>query len=148
MRDNVSNLQMVFLGTVTVSGATPAVSPYVDRLGFRSATLVVKTNTVTDAGDASGFTVTAQSSVDTTAAAAANLTADDTIGGSAAVIVTPDTDDNKIVGEIGLRDSVERYLGVTVTGSTNSNATFDVYAVLGHPEVAPTTFIGTAVART
>lgn len=147
MRDNVSNTQMVFLGDVTVSGTTPATSAYVDMRGFGSATIAVKTGTVGDAGTEDGFTVTLQESADTTAAAATTVAAGDTYDGENTVTVTENSDDDKIVGQIGYLGS-ERYAGITVTGSTGSSATLSILAVLGRPHIAPTEFVGTAVART
>lgn len=147
MRDMISNTQMVHLGNVAVSGTTPATSSYVDLQGYGSATIVVVANTVTDAGTAAGFTVTLQESADTTGAAAATVGVDATVGGANTIVVTDDAADNTIAGGIGYRGG-ERYLGVTVTGTTGSDADISVYAMLGKPSAAPTTFVGTAVART
>lgn len=147
MRDLISNTQMVHLGNVTVSGTTPATSSYVDLRGFNGATIVVVNNTVTDAGTASGFTVTLQESADTAAASAGTVATSDTVGGANTITVTSDTADNAIAGAIGYVGG-ERYAGITVTGTTGSDADISVYAILGEPSVAPTTFIGTAVART
>lgn len=147
MRDNVSNTQMVHLGNVSVSGTTPATSAYVDLLGFQAATIVVVNNTVTDAGTASGYTVTLQESADTTDAAASTVATTDTVGGANTVTVTSDGADNAIAGQFGYVGT-ERYAGITVTGTTGSDADISVYAILGKPSRAPTTFIGTAVTRT
>lgn len=147
MRDNVSNTQWVFLGDVTVSGTTPATSDYVDLRGFDAATIVVKTGTVTDAGTVDGFTVTLQSSEDTTAAGAGTVPVNYTVGGANTVQVTDDADDDKIVGQFGYLGP-DRYAGITVTGTTGSDATIQIFAVLGRPHIAPTDFVGTAVART
>lgn len=147
MRDLISNSQMVHLGNVTVSGTTPAVSSYVDLLGFDGATIVVVNNTVTDAGTASGFTVTIQESADTAAASAATVATTDTVGGANTIVVTSDSADNAIAGGVCYLGG-ERYAGISVTGTTGSDADISVYAILGKPHQAPTTFIGTAVART
>jgi len=147
MRDMKSNKQMVLLGTVTVAGVTPAASSWVDTRGFDAATIVVKTNTVTDAGTGDGFTVTAQHSDLTTAASAAAIVAADATDGVISVQVTSDAADNAIVGGIGYRGS-KRYVRMNVVGTTGSDATFDVYAVLNVPHRAKTTFVGTAVAAT
>ena len=56
MRDGKSNMQIVHLGTLTLSGSTPNASAWVDTRGFDECTIVLSTNTVTDAGDAAGFT--------------------------------------------------------------------------------------------
>lgn len=147
MRDMKSNKQMVLLGTVTVSGVTPAASSWVDTRGFDAATIVVKTNTVTDAGTGDGFTITAQHSDLTTAASAAAIVAADATDGVISVQVTSDAADNTIAGGIGYRGS-KRYVRMNVVGTTGSDATFDVYAVLNVPHRAKTTFVGTAVAAT
>lgn len=147
MRDMKSNKQMVLLGTVTVSGTTPAASSWVDTRGFDAATIVLKTNTVTDAGTGDGFTVTAQHSDLTTAASAAAIVAADATDGVISIQVTSDSADNTIAGGIGYRGS-KRYVRMNVVGTTGSDATFDVYAVLNVPHRAETTFVGTAVAAT
>lgn len=147
MRDIVSNTQMVHLGNVTVSGTSPATSAYVDVRGFDACTIVVVNNTVTDAGAAAGYTVTLQESADTTAAAASTVATSDTVGGANTVAVTADDADNAIAGQFGYLGG-ERYVGITVTGTSGSDADISVYAVMGKPHRAPTTFIGTAVART
>lgn len=147
MRDMISNKQVVHLGNVAVSGTTPATSAYVDTRGFDAATIVVVNNTVTDAGTASGFTVTFQQSADTTAGSAATVAAADAVGETTTITVTSDSADNAIAGAFGYK-GIARYLGVTVTGTTNSDADISVYAILNKPHRAATTFIGTAVART
>lgn len=147
MRDIISNTQMVHLGNVTVSGTTPATSDYVDLRDFDGVNIVVVNNTVTDAGTADGFTVTLQESADTAGASAGTVATTDTVGGANTVTVTSDTADDAIAGAIGYVGG-DRYAGITVTGTTGSNADISVYAVLGKPHNAPTTFVGTAVSRT
>lgn len=147
MRDMISNKQVVHLGNVAVSGTTPATSNYVDLRGFDACTIIVANNTVTDAGTASGYTVTLQESADTAGASATTVAAADTVGGANTITVTSDSADNAIAGGIGYRGG-QRYAGITVTGTTGSDADISVYAVLNKPHRAPTTFIGTAVART
>lgn len=147
MRDALSNKTVTHLGNVTVSGTTPATSAYVDTRGFDDCTIVVVANTVTDAGTTAGFTVTLQESADTTAAAAGTVATSDTVDGTNTVTVTSDTADNTNAGGLGYRGG-ERYVGITVTGTTGSDADISILAVQGHAHQAPTTFIGTAVART
>lgn len=147
MRDMISNKQVVHLGNVSVSGTTPATSDYVDLRGYDAASIVVVNNTVTDAGTASGFTVTLQESADTAGASAGTVAAADTVDGTTTVTVTSDSADNAVAGGMGYRGK-ERYVGITVTGTTGSNADISVLAVLNKPHRAPTTFVGTAVART
>lgn len=147
MRDMLSNKQVVFLGAVTVDGTNAAASSWVDTRGFDACTLVLKTNTVTDAGAEAGFTVTAQHSDLTTAASAAAIVAADSVDGAIALTVTADTDDNKVIGGIGYKGS-KRYVRFNAVGTTGSDATVDVYAILNKPHRAETTFVGTAVAAT
>jgi hypothetical protein len=147
MRDMINNKQVVFLGAVTVSGTSPAASSWVDTRGFDACTLVLKTNTVTDAGTASGFTVTAQHSDETTGSSAAAIVAKESVDGVIALTVTADGDDDKVIGGIGYKGS-KRYVRLNAVGTTGSDATVDVYAILNKPHRAETTFVGAAVAAT
>lgn len=147
MRDMLSNKQVVHLGNLSLSGTTPATSAYVDLRGFDACTIVVVNNTITDAGTASGFTVTLQESADTTGAGAGSVAAGDTVDGSNTVTVTSDTADNAAAGGMGYRGG-NRYVGVSAVGTTGTNADISILAVLNKPHRAPTTFVGTAVART
>jgi hypothetical protein len=146
-RDNKSCTQAVFLGAVTLSGATPAASAWVDTRGFDSATLYVKTNTVTDAGTAAGFSFEMQDGDDSTAAGATAVVDAEILGSESDLTVTIDTDDNKLVGGLGYVGS-KRYVRLNATGTTGSDATVDVYAVLQHPNIEPATLVGASVAAT
>lgn len=147
MRDIFSNQQIVHLGNLSLSGTTPAASAYVDLKGFNAATIYLVSNTITDAGTTAGFTATLQESADTTAAAAATVATAATVGGANTITVTSDDADNTVAGGIGYIGS-ERYVGLSVVGTTGTAADVSVIAVLGKPAVAPTTTVGTAVART
>ncbi len=147
MRDMLNNKQVVHLGNVAVSGTTPATSDYVDVRGFDACTIIVAANTVTDAGTASGFTVTLQESADTAGASAGAVASVDAVDGTVTATVTSDSADNSIAGVMGYKGG-DRYVGVTVTGTTGSNADLSVYAVLNKPHRAATTATGTAVSRT
>jgi hypothetical protein len=147
MRDMISNKQVVLLGTVTLSGTTAGATSWVDLTNFDACTLVLATDTVTDAGDAAGFTFTAQHSDLTTAASAASIVAADSVDGTIALSVTVDTDDNKVIGGIGYKGS-KRYVRMNGVGTTGTSATVKVYAILNVPNRAKTTFLGTAVAAT
>ena len=147
MRDMLSNKQVVLIGTVTLSGVTPGATSWVDTRGFDACTLVLATDTVTDAGTASGFTFTAQHADDTAAASAAAIVAADSVNGTIALTVTADTDDNKLIGGIGYKGS-KRYVRLNGVGTTGTDATVKVYAILNKPHRAATTFVGTAVAAT
>ncbi len=147
MRDMLHNKTVTHLGNVTVSGTTPATSSYVDIRGYDACTIFVVNNTVTDAGTAAGYTITLQESVDTTDAAATTVATTDTVDGSNTITVTSDSADNTNAGGLGYRGD-DRYVGITVTGTTGSDADISVFAVQNKPHAAKTTFIGTAVART
>lgn len=147
MRDMISNKQVVLLGTVTLSGTTPGATSWVDTRGFDACTLVLATDTVTDAGTASGFTFTAQHSDTTAAADAAAIVAADSVDGTIALSVTADADDNKLIGGIGYKGS-KRYVRMNGVGTTLTDATVKVYAILNVPHRAKTTFVGSNVAAT
>jgi hypothetical protein len=147
MRDMISNKQMVLLGTVTLSGTTPGATNWVDTRGFDACSIVLATDTVTDAGDAAGFTVTVQHSDTTVAGDAVNILAADSVNGAVSLTVTDDAADNVIVGGIGY-NGVRRYVRARGVGTTGTNATFKAYAVLNKPHRAPVAFIGTSVAAT
>jgi hypothetical protein len=147
MRDLKSNIQIVHLGAITLSGTTPGASAWVDTRGFDSAAIVLHTNTVTDAGDTAGFTFTAQHSDTTAASGASALVAADTTDGTFALSVTSDTDDNKCIGAVGYRGA-KRYLRLNGVGTTGTNASVTVYAIVSHDAQAPATFVGSSVAAT
>lgn len=147
MRDMISNEQVVHLGNLTLSDTTPATSSYVDVRGFSGCKIVAVANTITDAGTAAGFTVTLQESADTAAASAASVVAAEAVGGTVTLTETDDAADNSVIGGMGYLGNA-RYVGVSAVGTTGTNADISIFAVLGKPHTAPTTFVGTAVART
>ena len=147
MRDMLNNKQVVHLGTVAISGTTPAVSAYVDTREFDACTIAVLNGTITDAGTAAGYTVTLQESADTTGAAAGSVAATDAVDGTITLTETVDANDDIALGGFGDKGT-DRYVGVTVTGTTASDAEIHVVAILNKPHRAATTFAGTAVART
>ncbi len=144
MRDNISNVQYVNLGSLTLSGTTPGLSGYLDTRGFDAASIIVVNGTITDAGTSAGFTATLQESADTAGASA--VTATDLVDGGT-VAVTSDSADNVIAGAMGYNGSA-RYIGVTVTGTTGTDAVITLIGVLSKPSQAATTIAGTVVART
>ena len=147
MRDMLSNKQVVLLGTITLSGTTPGASSWVDTREYDACTIVLVTQTVTDAGDAAGFTFTAQHSDLTTAASAAAIASTDSVNGTIALSVTADADDDKVIGGIGYKGN-KRYVRLNGVGTTGTNAVVKVMAILNKPHRAATTFVGTAVAAT
>ncbi len=147
MRDMLSNKQVVLLGTVTLSGVTPGATSWVDTREFDAVTLILATDTVTDAGATAGFTFTAQHSDTTVAGDAAAIVAADSVNGTIALTVTADADDNKLIGGIGYIGS-KRYVRMNGVGTAGTDATVKVYGILNKPHRAKTTFVGTAVAAT
>lgn len=148
MRDLLSDMQVVHLGNLSLSGTTPAASAWADLSGFDGATLVLVNNTVTDAGTASGFTATMQHGDTTAASGAADIVAADSADGSTiSVTVTLDTADDAIGGAVGYVGG-SRYIRFNVVGTTNTAADVSVIAILGKPSRSPATTIGTKVAAT
>jgi len=147
MRDMLSNMQSVLLGTITLSGTTAGASSWVDTRDFDACTIVLVTQTVTDAGAAAGFTFTAQHSDLTTDASAASIVAADSVNGVISLTVTADGDDDKVIGAIGYKGS-KRYVRLNGVGTTGTSAVVKVLAIMNRPLRAKTTFVGTAVAAT
>lgn len=147
MFDGLNQKQVVHLGNLALSGTTPAASAYVDTRGFSKVTIIVINNTITDAGTASGFTVTLQESADTTAAAAASVVAADAVNDTLTLTETADANDDDVLGSFGYIGDA-RYVGVSAVGTTGTNADISVIAVLESAHTQPPTLIGTAVART
>ncbi len=147
MRDLLSNTQEVQTAVVTLSGTTPAASQWIDVRDFDSVSLAVHTNTVTDAGTASGFSFIMQESDTTAASDATTVAAGEILGDLSDLTVTSDTDDNKLIGRVGYVGNA-RYIRLQGTGTTGTDATLFVGAVLGKPDGAPTTAVGAAVAAT
>jgi hypothetical protein len=144
MRDGISNTQYVNLGSLTLSGVTPGLSGYLDVSGFDTASIMVVNGAITDAGTAAGFTATLQESVDTAAASA--ITATDTVNGGTVTVIS-DAADNVVAGIVGY-SGTERYIGVSVTGTTGTDAVVTLIGVLGKPKAAPVAPAGAVVART
>lgn len=123
--------------SATLSGATPATGNIVDVSDYQAATFLYQTGTVTDAGDASGFSVEVQES-DTTADADFTAVADtDLVGTEASLAVTADGTDSVAVGSIGYIGT-KQYVRVEVTGTTGSNAVVNGVWSLQKPRYAPT----------
>ena len=148
MRDNISDIQVVHLGSLTLAGATPNASPWVDLLGYDSATIEIMTETVTDAGTAAGFTGTVQEADDTLAASATDILPVSSVDQTTvATTVTADTADNIIAGAIGYIGN-KRYIRVNFVGSTGTNANVIVIARVANAARLPVVHIGASVAAT
>lgn len=136
LTDMRSETTVAFGIGATLSGATPAKGNIVNVTDYGAATFCFATHTVTDAGDATGFTVEIQES-DTTADAAFTAVANaDLIGLETALTVTDDTFDNRAIGCIGYKGT-KPYVRAVVTGSTGSNAVVTGVWVLQKPRYAP-----------
>ena len=147
MRDFMRNIQVVHLGNLVMSGTAVLKSDFVDMRGFDKSAIFVVNNTVADAGTAAGFTGVLVHSTSAADADADDCVAADTPDGELEVVVTLDTADDEISGGLGYIGG-RRFVGVTLTGTTLSDADVTVIAVLSGAHVTPTALIGAAVART
>jgi hypothetical protein len=147
MRDIIANMVTVDLSTDTLDGSTPNQSTWVDMLGFDGAAIELLTGAVTDAGDGDGFTATLQHSDTTAAADAVTVPVLETTNGVNSLQVTSNASDNIVVGVLGYNGN-KRYLRLNYVGTTGTNAIVRTVARLGKPHVAPTTYVGAAVAAT
>lgn len=143
LSDMRSETTVAFGISATLSGATPAKGNIVDRTDYKCATFAYQTGVVTDAGDATGFTVEIQESdttADTDFTAVANA---DLIGLETELTVTADADDSKAIGCLGYKGN-KKYVRAVVTGSTGSNAIVNGMWILQGPRYSPK---GTAAAN-
>ena len=113
--------------SATLSRTTKAEGDWIDIQGWQSVTFSVGTGTVTDAGTASGFSFQVEEGDDTTDAGATAVADADLVGTEAALTVTADTDDDKLIGSIGYIGS-KRYVRMTAVGTTGTNAVVNVHA--------------------
>jgi hypothetical protein len=146
-RDGKNGVQVVHLGNLTLSGVTPAASGWCDTRGFDSVTLVLITNTVTDAGTAAGFATEMQEGEDSTTAGASAVVDGQMIGLETDLTVTSDSADNTNAGGLGYLGS-QRYVRFNLTGTTGTDADVSVVALCSLAAEQPATFIGTSVAAT
>lgn len=131
MKNNITALNGV---SATLSGTTPAASSLVDMVGYESLTLVLRTGTVTDAGTADGFTVKLQHCDTTAAADFEDVDAADLVG--AALQVTADGDDDKLIGTVGYIGN-KRYVRAVATGTSGTNAVIQSIFIAGKANLAP-----------
>lgn len=133
--------------SATLSGTTPAKGNIVDLQGWESATFILHTGTVTDAGTTAGFAFEVQES-DTTADSAFTAVADaDLIGLESELTVTDDDADDDIIGSIGYRGE-KRYVRVVATGTTNTDAYVGGVWVLGRGGDEGTATVAADIAAT
>lgn len=127
MFDERNNAEYGLALSATLSGTTKASGDWIDMQGWNALTFVVSTGTVTDAGTASGFTFQVEEGDDTTDAGATAVADDDLIGLESALTVTDDAAGNDLIGSIGYRGT-KRYVRMTATGTTGTDATVTVQA--------------------
>lgn len=114
-------------GTSTVAMVDEdATAVCVDLKGVDAINIDIMTQTVTDAGTASGFTFQIEESDDTTAANFTAVADADLVGLESLLAVTADTDDDAFVGSIGYIGS-KRYIRVTTTGTTGTDAKSSIF---------------------
>jgi len=150
MRAMISNQTILRGAPRTLSGATPNNSALIDRRGYDSLTVYLATDTVVDAGDATGFTMKLQHSDTTVGTSFVDVPTEGLVpglGGSTTVTATADTADNAIVGGVGYVGG-KRYVRAVFTGSTGTDAVVNALAVLGKPHRAPTAIVATTTAAT
>lgn len=133
--------------SATLSGTTPAAGDWMDMQGFEALTFIVATGTVTDAGDASGFSFQVEEGDDTTDAGASAVADADLIGLESALTVTADGTDDTLVGSIGYRGE-KRYVRIKATGTTGTDATVTVVAVKGYRSIQGEASIDSGTAAT
>ncbi len=147
-RDLKNNIQVVHLGSLTLSGTTPGSTAWVDTRGFDSCTFIQVNGVITDAGTAAGFSVVIQDADDTLAASAAAVNDLELIGLESDLTVTSDTADNVVSGVIGYKGDA-RYCRATWTGTTGTDGIVTIIAVLERLARAPDdAVIGASVAAT
>ncbi len=146
-RDGKSELQLVHLGNLALSGTTPAASAWVDTRDFDKVTLLPVANTITDAGDADGIVFEVEESDTTAASDATAVDAEQLLGAESDLTITSDAADDSITGGIGYIGS-KRYVRLVATGSTGTDADVSVMAITGDASYEPRDFVGTSVAAT
>lgn len=134
--DMRSETTVAFGISATLSGTTPAAGNIVDVADYQAATFLFQTGTVTDAGDATGFTVQIQESNTTAASDFAAVADSDLVGLETALTVVLDTADGIAVGCIGYIGT-KRYVRAVVTGSTGTNAVVNGAWALQKPRYSP-----------
>jgi len=123
---------------------TPAEGNVVDLLGYDAVTFAFITGTVTDAGDANGFTIKLQESDTTADADFTDVASADHTG---TLSVTDDTDDTVAVGQIGYTGT-KRYLRAVATGTAGTDAVISGIAILGRPNYGPAAATADNIAAT
>lgn len=150
MRDMISNSTIIRGADQTLSGTTPNPSALIDRRGYDALAVYLQNLAITDAGDATGYTMKLQHSDSTAAASFVDVPTAGVVaglGGATTVQVTSDTADNTISGGVSYVGGL-RYVRAVVTGSTGTNAVVNVIACMGKPHRAPVATVGATTAAT
>jgi hypothetical protein len=146
--DTLNDASWVLLGKLTLSGTSTVTTSLVDMFGYDALDIAFVNGTVTDAGTASGFTSKLQEADVTTAASFTDVATANAVNGVATVTTTLDTDDDKIAGVLGYIGS-KRYVRVSATGTTLSDATVLVIGRRSRSGLSrPNATVGTATAAT
>jgi len=146
--DTLNDASWVLLGKLTLSGTSTVTTSLVDMFGYDALDIAFVNGTVTDAGTASGFTSKLQEADVTTAASFTDVATANAVNGVATVTTTLDTDDDKIAGVLGYIGS-KRYVRVSATGTTLSDATVFVLGRRSRSGLSrPNATVGTATAAT
>lgn len=147
MFDERNNAEYGLALSATLAGVTPAKGKWMDMRGFEACTFSVSTGTVTDAGTAAGFSFEVQESDLLTDVSATAVADADLVGTEAALTVTSDNDDNKLVGTIGYIGS-KRYVRIVATGTALTDAAVTVHATKRRGAVQGTATIDVGQAAT
>lgn len=148
MFDEMNVSTVIHMGLVTLNGTAAVASSLVDVQGFNAMDITVSTGTITDAGDASGWTIKMQESDTTAGADFTDVVAADAINGVVAVTRTLDTDDDMVVGRLGYTGR-KRYVRVVATGTASSAGAVHPIARLSRSSLSrPNVAIGAATAAT
>lgn len=126
------------LSPVSTDADTALVGEIIDKKGFESVTYVIATGSIGDAN--ATFTVLLEESDSSNMASASAVADADLIGTE--VLASFQYDDDNETRKLGYIGS-KRYTRLTITPSGNSGtpsgALLSAVAILGHPQIAPTT---------
>ena len=146
--DILAGLNLTQGANQTLSGVTPNNSALIDMQGWEGLAVWLQTGTVTDAGDAAGFTLKLQHADVTTGTSFVDVPADQVSG---TLTVTNDANDDIIAGGAGLRYiGSRRYVRAVITGTTGTNAVVRVLFLRGRPTQVskPVATVGATTAST
>lgn len=134
-RNDKENQKLAIGIDATLSGTTPGTAVEIDTYGYNDVSLHVFTGTVTDAGTAAGITWELTES-DTSGSGYSAVADADLVGLESDLAITADGDDDKWIGALGYIGA-KRYLKLTPTGTTGTNAAVKAVAIMREPKIAP-----------